>query len=62
MTKKQRANKLGYEYLGKGFDDSGNDGFIVRKHGTTNYINIGANLEQVEEWLLRQEEYKKEDI
>ena len=54
MTKRAMANKLGYDYLGKGIDSEGNNGFIVRKYGSTNRIKIGDNMNQAREWL----EYK----
>ena len=52
MSKRQMADKLGYEYLGKGFDSSGDDGFIIRKYGTTNFINIGRTIAEAEDWLI----------
>lgn len=51
ISKKQMADKLGYEYIGKGFDDSCDDGFIIRECGTTNHTNIGTTMEQATEWL-----------
>lgn len=52
MSKRALAAKIGYEYLGKGIDSAGDDGFIVRKIGTTNCIKIGNNMDQAREWLL----------
>ena len=51
MTKKEMANKLGYEYLGKGIDNAGNDGFIIRKYGTTNCKNIGLTVDEAYDYL-----------
>lgn len=51
MTKKEMANKLGYEYLGKGIDSEGNDGFIVRKYGTAEYKSIGNTVGEAYDWL-----------
>ena len=51
MSKKSIASKIGYEYLGKGFDNAGDEGFIVRKIGTAELINIGTNIDQAVEWL-----------
>lgn len=52
MSKRKMAEKLGYEYLGKGFDDACDDGFLVRKIGTTNFISIGNTMAEAEDWLI----------
>lgn len=52
LTKTQMAEKLGYEYLGKGIDSSGNDGFIVRKIGTTEFKSIGETQDSAQDWLM----------
>lgn len=51
ISKKAMAERLGYEYLGKGFDNAGDDGYIIRKIGTTNLTIIGYTQEQAHEWL-----------
>lgn len=51
------AHELGFEYLGKGFDYSGNDGFILRKIGTSHLINIGSTQAAAQDWLLDKYKY-----
>lgn len=53
MTKKQLADKLGYEYLGKGLTPcGGEEGFIIRKYGTTQYKVIGNTQAETYDWLV----------
>ena len=52
LSKKQLAEKIGYEYLGKGFDDAGNEGFVIRKLGTTEYKIIGQTQGEAYDWLM----------
>lgn len=52
LSKKRMADILGYEYCGKGCTPiSGNEGYIIRKYGTTDFIVIGNSMDEAEEWL-----------
>lgn len=51
MTKKELAKELGYEYLGKGVDSYGDDGFCIRKIGESRIRSIANSQAEAYDWL-----------
>lgn len=51
LTKKEMCGKMGYEYFGKGIDSKGDDGFIVRKIGTSVLKSVGKTMSYATDYI-----------